>query len=272
MLESYKKSYEQLADNIPNWRTLSKSKLVNLYIENENNKELADSYLGAIICRYWNSINKNYRLSKLSASAEECYSWTVEGILRALKHRKWLCPTSSVYQDPNGPDKVINRCIKSNRLGFYQSSNTFNRRLNFGLSSIEDLQEQAGDVLLPSYEDKGIQMVNDMVSSIITKYFNKKEYFMAFMIDAIVNYDVFGDKKDPTNKGFNIRKLRHHMISINKSYIKLFASQYKLDLNESLIGLELCKKMTRNRIYNTIDRNLNLLKSNKDIKEYRGIL
>lgn len=101
---------------IKDWEKINKNTLCNLYIENENDPKLRDSYISAIILRYWNSIGKCYYKSSGYFTSDECYNQLITAILHALKNRPWLNPASNVFNDENGPDKVINRCIESTRI------------------------------------------------------------------------------------------------------------------------------------------------------------
>ena len=55
-LEFYRKAHEARASSIEGWKTMNKNDLVNKYIEVEDNAELADAYMSAILCRYWGII------------------------------------------------------------------------------------------------------------------------------------------------------------------------------------------------------------------------
>ena len=108
MLDEIKSTYLEQAALIPNWKSMTKTELCNLYIDNENNSYLRDRYLSAIILKYWPKIYSLYSNTYLTATYDDVYNWVVEGILYALKHRRWLEKDSNIYNDPDGPDKAIN--------------------------------------------------------------------------------------------------------------------------------------------------------------------
>ncbi|MBO7697142.1 MAG: hypothetical protein J6Y28_04630 [Acholeplasmatales bacterium] len=54
MLDDYKRSYEECANLIKDWKSISSIDLCNNYIKNLNtDSNKAQSYLSAVICRYW---------------------------------------------------------------------------------------------------------------------------------------------------------------------------------------------------------------------------
>ena len=155
ILEEYKAAHEKLASSIPGWKKMNKNDLINKYIEVENDPKLADVYMSAIICRYWWVIGKYFNTSKNAVKDYTIfYDWLVRGVMKAIKNRKWKDPENKLYTDKNGPDKVVNRCLISQRLEWFQHSNKKVRRLNYNLESLDKLQEDLGDSTpLPVYED-----------------------------------------------------------------------------------------------------------------------
>ena len=130
MLDEYKNLYCECANNyIKGWKQIDKNQLCNLYIEHENDSKLSQAYLSAIIYKYWKLIPKFYSISYNVVQPEDVYEWLLSSILYALKHRSWLKKDSSIYMDKNGPDKVINRCMKCRRFTYYQAINRKNVRV-----------------------------------------------------------------------------------------------------------------------------------------------
>ena len=137
MLEEYKEAYRQKADYIAGWNKLSRSELCRKYIENIDNKDISESYLSAIIYKFWNVAEHNYftQSYKGLATQQDCYDWNVEGILYALDKHVWDDPNNELYGDPNGPEKAINVTIYGQKLNFYNSLKTYKRQINSGLVS-----------------------------------------------------------------------------------------------------------------------------------------
>lgn len=272
MLDDCKRTHEIKASRISNWKNLTKNDLVNSFVENElTNPTIADSYFNAIICRYWNLIYKMYKKSRASVDVETCYGWLIDGILWALKHKKWLDPTSNVYGDPNGPDKVINRCVSSVRLGFYQNSNAHKRKCNYGQESIERMVEDMHDYALPHADplrdlENGSWMVKDLVQTA----FLKKEYLQAFIVDSIANMDTFDVVRDQDNKAhleFSKKKLVKTLRSMDDKYREAFVYNYSLEDAEVTRAIQDCKNLSRARLHTAVKRNLLKLSKNKKLVE-----
>lgn len=277
MLEAYKKAHEDLADLYikENWRTMDKNVLVNKYVEVENNPKLADAYMSAIICRYWNAINKYYNSSYKVVDAQTCYEWLIQAILWAVQHKKWLEPGNKLQKDPAGPDKVINRCIASVRLGFFQSSNTDKRRQNFGLDSLDGIAEDESKAgLMPSFEsedlDEGTMSINQLISSA----FDKKDYTTAFVVDNIVNYDVFESFKDDggvLHSTFNKKKLLRLLRAMNYHYSETFAYLYNKPLDNVTEAVQECTALSRTRLKTAVERSMRNLTKHyaRVLEEYK---
>ena len=97
MIEQNRIAYENSANFLPNWKTINKNELVNKYVEYEKkNKELAEHYLSAIICRYWHNIYKYYNKGSKLNPLEDYYEWVLEAILKCLNKKYWLNPKAKI--------------------------------------------------------------------------------------------------------------------------------------------------------------------------------
>ena len=266
MLDTYKKLYENCADTWiqEDWRKMNKNDLINKYIEIESDPVLANAYISAIVVRYWNAINKYNMLSHKSAEPEFYHEWLVGAILRGIKNRKWKDPNNKLYNDPNGPDKVINRCIISERLVWYQGANTYKRMQNFNMESIERIQEEPEEAsFLPSYEETQLSAGSLDIKGLINKSFNNKEYVMAFMIDGIINYNTFEKSKNTEGKSFitfSEKKLLRHMNGLNATICDNFSYSYGLPIDKVKEAMSNCKSLTRGRMRTAIRRNMKKLR------------
>lgn len=265
MLRDYKTIYEKKASIIPNWKCVDKNVLINQYIEHEKEPELADSYLSAILCRYWGLIDKYYLQSYHSVPVEEVYDWLIHAVLYALKHRKWKDPNNKLYTDPNGPDKVINRCMLSSRRIFYQAANYDLRSLNYKTSSLDAAMEARGDVI--SSEVQPYEDVEDCTSSMIKKYFDKGKYFTAFFIDGIANYEVFDKLKESGTYTFSKKRLVRHLKHLDNKYAKSFSERFNVSIDKVNLAVNEMNSLTRIRLYNRVEADLERLKTNKELIE-----
>ena len=266
-LNEYKRYYEKEASNIPDWRNINKNKLVNSFIKNENNKELANSYLAAIICKYWGNIDKLYNNSKSSSvTREDCYEWVIDAIMYALTKRKWLDPSNKLYNDPNGPDKVINRCIVSERKIFYQSSNYDCRKVNYATFSTDQIIEENENNSLLLSNKNDYADIDESVDDLIVSSFNKGKYFLAFMIDGIVNYDSFisfKNKSGVIRDEFSSIKLLKHLSSLDANYAKSFSARFNTNYADTVKAVADCSAIPKDRIRRYIKSNLQVLRTSK---------
>ena len=251
--ETYQ-NFSKVADNIPNWRLMSKNDLLNLYIDHENDINMKEYYISAIFCRYWGAISKYYATSRGSVSVEDCFEWLSHAILYALEHRKWKDPTSSLYGDPAGPDKAVNICISSTRNIFYQSSNNDNRKINFGLESIQRLQDEDLSCLLPADDSFDSDYSNTLFyRDIVSERFKKDRDIQGLIIDGIMNGDVFDkeSKSDPLK--FSKKKLVKHLRNINGACIKYISNTYNVGEKKVSTACQEVKKMLSPKLYKLID-------------------
>lgn len=235
LLEEYKEAFRQCADLIDGWQDLSKNELCRRYVENEGNPQVQNSYFAAIMYRYWNLIAKYYYQSSNVASIEDCYEWLEDSVYGCLKATSWDREDSSIYQDPNGPDKVINRCMKCARLTYYQYINRKKRKDNFGLQSLEEMTELFGTTVSEPESSESIEedVSRWAIEDYIKKQFGNKNYFVSVMLDAIQTQEVFDvvvNKDQGNTTQFNIKKLTKFMSNIPDEYVKQFADKYNFDI------------------------------------------
>lgn len=268
MLEDNKKLYSQYADVLigESWRKENKNTLVHKYVEFEkSDPKLASAYMSAILCRYWNNIDKYYHQCHNSVSVQDCYDWLVRSVTYAIQRRSWLDPKATIYNDPNGPDKAINRVIQSTRQGFFQSSNTWKRKANFGIASIDKMVEDSeGLDSLPVIEITECDPMSIDLDTFMATSLQKKDYAAAFVVDGIINGDTFITVKEDSGKKhleFSTKRLMRHLRTIEEPYCKSIAYHYKVDPTEVWTAVAEYKDFSALRLKGLIKRQLKNLKS-----------
>lgn len=246
MLEGNKRIYEATADSlIPDWKDVNKNELIVKACECTD-KELKDAYIAAIMLRYWSKMERYYYKCKLVTSPEDIHTWVTMAVLYVLEHKPWKDPNSSVYEDPNGPDKVMNIYIESRRLTFYQQLNRYKRKINSAITSLDSLVDDFKDVFMPSYNDEYDFVYNQEVIN----YFYKKDYFMAFMLDAILYEDVMSDGD------FNKRKLTSHLRNIDDTFCDIFSKRYHIPLQDVKYSKQFITDLSSYNMKKKIEYNL----------------
>ena len=260
MLKDIKDFYIERAENIPNWKKESVSKLCFKYLENkDSDSELAQDYLSAIICRFYPRVYRNfYNQTKQYVNESDCYDWLTTAIIYTLNAKAWENPDSTLYQDENAPEKAIYVKMNGAKLNHWTASMRDKRRLDTESYSLDELSENASDDFFLPYYDRH-SFLDDFIKSLIKKYFRNKDYFPAFMIDLILNSEVFDLDETTQELNFNDKRLKHFLLTLSDDYRKIFSSEYGLSLKSvkraslyirSMKGEDVDKKIiqTKNRL------------------------
>lgn len=233
MLDENKLIYEEFASTyLPDWKTQNKNDLIRTASKLPDGVE-KDAYVAAIMLKYWNKISKFYAKCSLVTTKEDIHEWLTTAILYAINKHPWDSPTASIYNDPNGPDKVVNRGMECVRLTFYQQLNRYNRKINSAILSLDSLTEDYKDAAAPTYLDAYIYEVHD----IIIQYFNSEEHVLALMLNAILyeNWDINED---------NAKRTAMHLKKLDLSDAKVIAERYSIDENKVLKSIKYCNNLT----------------------------
>lgn len=248
------------ADAIKGWEKENKNVLINKYIEYENTK-LADNYLAAIICKYWHKIY-HYYSNNNTFDLDVYLSLVIDGILKALKHRPWLDTTKAISKDSKGPDKTVNRCIKTVVLNYYYLANMDKRKTNintlridgeFGLVDFLNKTEYAD----MSYESENINACNN----IIQHYIDIGDMVSAVVLDNICFQDSVRNNK------INIRSVCDNLLNLNDNYSDYFKKSYEnVDTDKLKNTFNYFKQLVSNnsnrKVCNCITKTLTKLKNN----------
>ena len=234
---------------IDNWQNMNKNELVLKAIEHKDD-QLYEAYLSAAILRYWNKIDSYYNKCRLVVSPEDVHAWVVGGVLYAINYQPWKNEEGSIYNDPTGPDKVINRFIESRRVTFYQQLNRYNRKINGLTLSLDSLTEDLFDTVTPLYEDT----YDIETEELVLKYFNKMDYFTAFMLDAII--------VEGYTLPENTKKLASYLINYDKNSCRGFAFRYNIPLDKVVEASKYITNLSRFRVNSKIKSTLDKLKYN----------
>lgn len=266
MIDEYREYFRQGAALLPDWESLSKNELCFKYMEYVDKPDLQNACFSALMYKYWPLINKYYFMCSNVATQEDVYDWLVDSIQYALKHHRWLDPDSNIYNDPTGPDKVINRRMKCARLTFYQYINRKKRKDNFGILSLDELLNISDSPDSPVDTTSARSTLIDIdLQNYIRKLFRKKEYFLAFMVDLITHEEVF-DFVEGTYQ-FNSKKLAKRLRHITPDYCDAFKRAYELEEDVYHCYKSYCKNLSSNLIYNKIEYNLLKLKHDRYFSE-----
>ena len=275
MLDEYKEAFRRCADLIDGWQDLSKNDLCRRYVENKDNPHLQNSYFAAIMYRYWHLIPKYYYMSSNVATEEDCYEWLEDSVYGCLKATSWDREDSSIYKDPNGPDKVINRCMKCARLTYYQFINRKKRKDNFGLLSLDEMTELFGTTVSEPESSENVEqdIARWAIDDYVKKSFSNKDYFVAVMVDAICSQEVFDvvvNKDTGMTTKFNVKKLTKFMSNFTDEYVFEFARKYDLMVEDVEKGMSYFRFQKPPTIKAKIQTNLEKLQHDSFFKMLYG--
>ena len=269
MLKDIKDFYIERADNIPNWKEASVSELCFKYLEFKDfNPMTAEDYLSAIICRFYPRVYKNfYGQTKQYVNESDCYDWLTTAIIYTLNARAWENPKSSLYQDKNAPEKAIYVKMHGAKLNHWTASMRDKRRLDTESASLDQISEDASEDFYIPYYDKH-SFLNDYIKESIKIYFQDKDYFPAFMIDLILNSNVFDINEETKEIDFNCKRLKHFLLTLSDNYCKMFSEEYDISLNSVLRASSYIKSMKSDDVDQKIVQTQKRLMRDKEFVSY----
>lgn len=274
MLDEYRELCKQSADVVPGWKDMSKNDLCRAYVANKDNQILQNAYISAILYKYWNLISKYYYMSVNCATPEECYGWLVDSVACCVNLASWENPKSSIYNDPNGPDKVINRCMKCARLTYYQFINRKKRKDDFGLLSTDELRENCGDgVVEPRDFEQDYDSGEMIIRDYIVHEFHRKNYFVSFLLYYILRGDVFDtsiNEDGSRTTQFNVRKICKALNNITENDLLGFTFYTDLPHENVLKSNEYIKLINPGNMRKKVLQAIETLKHSDLIKGFTG--
>ena len=102
----------------------------------------------------------------------------------------------------------------------------------------------------------------------VRKLFFDKSYFSAFLLDSIVNADVFSKEEDSKTYQLSYRKLIGHLRHLDESYCRIFSDTYDLDYNEVRECSEFIANLSVDRMKRNIQNLLFILSNDKELIKY----
>lgn len=234
MLNDSRRMFEIAANRIDGWQTMNKNDIANKYIEYEKDETLREAYFAALMLRYWYNIFKYHKTSKSSRlSIEDYVDWLAESIMRAFKYRAWTKEDNKLYGDPNGPDKVINRCIWSTRNKYYQYYNMDKRKANYISTSLDSAYEET-KFEIPDIPDE--EYMQESTHNLIQSFIDSYRIDIALILDCLVSFD--NELEVDGQLTFSLVKLVKNLKDLDDEYVNYFVSEYNIsrDLFESTLS------------------------------------
>lgn len=254
MLKEIKQIYINAAETIPNYKEIPQVELAEKYLEGG---VFAESYLAALVVRYWNVISKQIYKDHGVYDEKEAYDWFVNSLLYIIKEKPWQNESSSVYNDPKAIEKMLNTCVKCDRANWFQASNRYKRRINHDAASLESLCEDYKDAYVPSSLTKDSTGEDDY-KYLVTQYFNRQQYLMALIIDVIVHDVPLSKCTDTKNLVLNIKRC---IKSLPENYAQIFAKNYDYSTKTVENSFSYIYNMSDNKLKQSIENYIYNLKN-----------
>ena len=257
MLSDLKSNYEKLAKVLKiDWKNINKNELCNLCVSNEDTIDY-DAYVAAIVLRYWPKLDKlkfkTYE-NKIYCPDEDIYDIFIEGILYALKKKRWLQENSTLFNDPNGPDKAINIKIKYLFMNYINSNFRQKRLLNMNIYSIDKNTELYGDSIKDESSDFYYDNYdNGDLKEYIRNLMLSKDYFTAFLIDGIIHISI------------NDQEIIKHLKTLDSNYAEIFSNNYDLDYDLVKRSITYINNLTTKNIKNKLKQSKFILSKTLDL-------
>jgi len=235
-LDEAKQTYTDVADLYPGWKDKSRSELCREYVELKDKNDPASEYcLSAIICKFWNLMSHNYYNQQVKiATPEDCHAWVIDSILFVLKQHVWTDPNSTLYNDPDAPEKAINVCVTNEKINFFVAQKRHKRVLNTTSYSLDALlEESSDDYYLPCSDN--YHFLERSFDKYILDAFIRRDYVEAFSLYILLKNQKLVEKKIEDNIKYdriNYSKLKQCLMeSLNDKFAQEFAKHFKLNPN-----------------------------------------
>lgn len=228
---------------------------------NTSDAQERNLYVSILICRAWNILQNMFYKDNAGLSEEECYDIFLETISLVLEKSVWHDENSSIYQDEDAFLKAMNTAARCARINYVIAQHRQKRMANCNALSLDGLNENCSDGYFTPYDEDPLNSDSYIVEE-IQNYFKRKDYLTSFVLDAIINLNVYSNDND-----LDMRKLRKHLRSMGNNFMKKFASRYNLNFDEVKYSKSYFSHLSQANMDKQIYSSLYKLRNNKAIRE-----
>ena len=276
-LKEIQSMFKRSASGLGEYELLSKTELANGYCDAEesNNEIKKDQYWSALMLRYWYKIYEWIENSaSLHLDPEEFVGWLNDALYVAFYYKIWrqeFKKDGSINPyywrlDNNAPDKIINRCIFSQRGKVYQYYNKDKRKSNVITMSIEKETTDNGDCALDFMNCTSNEVELDGTKDLIKQFIKNNKGIEALILDGIVNGNTFKSDKNDTESSFDTRRLVKHLNNLDENYIEsTFCNLYNVSKEDALSFYNKLKEINNKKLYKYINKTLIEVKENPQL-------
>lgn len=249
MLNEQKNIYLQSANLIKDWRKLSQMELINGYLEKG---PLYQSYLSALIVKYWHIVDRNYYAKNSVQDITEIYNWYISAIMFAITNRPWENADSTIHNDPKAVEKVLNTFVKCTKANWYQASNRYKRKANHNIVTADYLTEDSDTNIIEEFANKNN---NFSIEELIFDFCSQEDYITAFIIYIISTQNIL--LTDSNIIKFLCKELK----TVNSSFVAAFCSECNLDITDISNSLTNIAFMDTNKLTSVVEIKIEKLRN-----------
>ena len=231
--------------------------------------------ISAVLCRYWNLIEKYYYKATKQMSEYECYDCLIDTVDYMVHNRVWEDPNHKLYGDENAPDKIMNKKMFHNYCTCLQLKNRHNHKSNLPMMNVsfEELLENGWD------EDSDVnetRMVTEDYDSgamdMIAEYYKKYDYSVVFILYCILcKYPFNSEKVEGGIKvSLNISRLSNLIRDMEEDDYNRISTIVRDDVRVVGALAKLYKDLKTKDIKDILNKNLNYLRMNSFFRERLG--
>jgi hypothetical protein len=261
-------SFVRSARGLGDYQSMSKTELANGYCDadevNDNIKK--DQYYSALILRYWYKVKEfasNAQFARMEIS--DFVSWVAESLDVGFKYRRWRDPSNPLSKDPDGPDKVFNRCFFSTHKRWLTHFNRSQRRVNYIVESTDEHFELYGDRAHSLTQHFTEIEVEGPSKTIVQMYLNKGKIIEAIVIDTIAHQDSFVLNKKLKSYALDKKRILSNLNSTSVSYLDYFNYTYDVDSKQLSKVVEKLNKLPNRKLYRYINNTMSKIKKDNDL-------
>lgn len=263
------------------YESYSIDELADAYCEavDTNNATLKDTYISALILRFWYTIDKMYKSNTVAPCLEyeDFYEWLYEAIEYACKYRGWQDPSKNL-----NAKQCINKCIETIKLQKYYDLRLDKKKTVNYCTSMEtpicgggdDEAKTLGDML--ESEEYVDDYSSDDIMMLVQSYINRNKIIEAILIDNIAFNDVqkyFKKTIKTTNTEGEIVRYTEHssefwpfrlvqiISKLPATYKNYFMTRYRISEEKLDFVLGIIDKSTNQKIYKYVRHCLAELKT-----------
>lgn len=250
------------------YESYSIDELADAYCEavDTNNETLKNTYISALILRFWHKIDKMYKANSVAPCLEQTdfFWWLYEAIEYACKYRGWQDPTKNL-----NAQQCINKCIDTIKLQkYYNLRLDKNKTVNYCTSIDAPVYDGGEDAVTLSdileSEEPVYDHSTDDVLMLVQSYINKNKIIEAILIDNIAFNDVnrYHKKtiKTKNSNGEDYKYVEHSsefwpyrlvkiVSKLPTTYKKSFMKRYEISEDKLDTVLNTLNSVNNQRIY-----------------------